>query len=79
MPADPRIVRWSDHALAKAELLGFARTDVEHIVLAGHRRRTHNPGAADWLSEAGRLVVAHNHPDGRDEIAAFIVSLWRRA
>jgi alkylation response protein AidB-like acyl-CoA dehydrogenase len=79
MPADPRIVHWSDHALAKAELLGFARADVEQIVLAGHRRRTSNSGAADWLTEAGRLVVAYNHPDGGDEIAALIVSLWRRA
>jgi hypothetical protein len=28
--------------------------------------------------DAGRLVVAYNHPDEDDEIAALIVTLWRR-
>jgi hypothetical protein len=78
MVGEPRIIRWSDHALVKAELLGFARADVEHAVLDGHRRRTRNPGAADWLTDAGRLVVAYNHPDSGDELAALIVTLWRR-
>jgi hypothetical protein len=68
----------SDHAIVKAELLGFARTDVEAAVVDGHRSRKSNTGAADWLVEAGRLAVAYNHPDGHDEIAAFIVTLWRR-
>lgn len=79
MPSEPRIVRWSDHALVKAELLGLARMDVEQIVLAGHRQRTRNAGAADWLVERGRLVVAYNHPDGSDDLAAYVVSVWRRA
>jgi hypothetical protein len=78
MVAEPRIVRWSDHALVKADLLGFARADVEHAVLDGHRRRIRNPGAADWLAHAGGLVVAYNHPDAGDEVAALIVTLWRR-
>jgi hypothetical protein len=77
-PAEPRIVRWSDHALVKADLLGYAHIDVETAVLEAHASRRANTGAADWLVEAGRLVVAYNHPDGDDEFAAFIVTLWRR-
>jgi hypothetical protein len=79
MPAaQPRIVRWSDHALVKADVLGFARADVEAAVLELHHDRRANTGAADWLVHAGRLVVAYNHPDGDDEFAAFVVTLWRR-
>jgi hypothetical protein len=48
-PADPRIVRWTDHALVKADLLGCTRTDVEAAVLEGHSARMANTGAADWL------------------------------
>jgi hypothetical protein len=76
--ADPRIIAWSDHALAKAQLLGVARSDVEDAVLMHHLRRTGNTGAADWLVTAGRLVVAYNHPDNGDELTARIVTLWRR-
>jgi hypothetical protein len=79
MPTDPRIVRWSDHALVKAEVLGLARADVEQIILVGHARRVRNAGAADWRTEDGRLVVAYNHPDRGDELTAFVVSVWRRA
>jgi hypothetical protein len=75
---EPRIVVWSDHALAKAWLLGIARTDVEDAVLDGHRARTHNTGAADWLTSAGPLRVAYNHPDRGDVATARIVTLWRR-
>jgi hypothetical protein len=75
---EPRIVRWSGHAIVKAELLGFARADVEAAVLDGHRSRRSNTGASDWLVEAGRLAVAYNYPDGDDEVAALIVTLWRR-
>ena len=78
-PADPRIVRWTDHALAKAELLGWSRADVESALLEGHGRRARNTGSADWLVTAGRLAVAYNHPDLEDELAALIVTLWRRA
>jgi hypothetical protein len=77
--AEPRIVRWSEHALVKAQLLGAARSDVEDAVLRGHARRNQNTGAADWLITAGRLAVAYNHPDGDDDLAALVVTLWRRA
>jgi hypothetical protein len=43
------LVVWTDHALAKTELLRIARADVEDAVLNGHRNRSRNTGAADWL------------------------------
>jgi hypothetical protein len=63
--SQPQVVTWSDHALAKADVLGIAR-----------RRR--NTRAADWLLLAGRLAIAYNHPDGDDELTAHVVTLWRR-
>ncbi len=77
--SEPRIVAWSDHAFAKAEILGIARSDVEEAVLSGHGNRTRNTGAADWMATVGRLVVAYNHPDNNDALTARIVTLWRRA
>ena len=76
---EPRTVRWTDHALAKAELLAIARADVEQVVLDDHHARRANTGAADWLVRSGLLVVAYNHPDQDDDLAALIVTLWRRA
>lgn len=73
----PGRVNWSDHALAKAELLGLARTDVEDAVRSGHGRRARNPRSADWLVRFGRHVVAYNHPDWEDPEAARIVTVWR--
>jgi hypothetical protein len=76
---EPRLVRLTDHALAKAELLGIARTDIEQAVLTRHRQRRRNTGAADWLIVAGRLAIAYNHPDGDDDLVARVVTLWRTA
>ena len=72
------MVDWTDHALAKAQLLGIARADVEDAVLAQHERRSRNTGAADWLVVAGRLAVAYNYP-ADDELTALVVTLWRRS
>ena len=49
-------------ALVKARLLGYARSNVEELILAGHDRRGRNTGAADWLVRSGRLMVAYNSP-----------------
>ena len=54
MPDAPRIVAWTDHALAKAQLMGITRIDVEDAVLEGHPSRSKNTGAADWLVVSGR-------------------------
>lgn len=75
---EPRIVGWTDHALAKTQLLSFARADVEEAVLTLHEHRSRNTRGADWLVESGRLVVAYNYP-ARDEMNALIVTLWRRS
>ena len=48
-------------------------------MLEGHRQRTRNTGSADWLTTAGRLAVAYNHPHEGDELVALIVTLWRGA
>jgi hypothetical protein len=71
------MVEWTDHALAKAQLLGIARADVEDAILAQRERRSRNAGAADWLVVSGRLAVAHNYPSD-DELTALVVILWRR-
>jgi hypothetical protein len=74
----PSHVTWSEHALVKAHLLGYARSDVEELILTGHDARGRNTGAADWLVRSGRLVVAYNFP-GADDLTAHVVTLWRRA
>jgi hypothetical protein len=79
LASDPRIITWTDHALAKAPLLGISRTDVESAILSGHRRRTRNTGAAHWLLISGRLAIAYNHPVDGDELTASVVTLWRRS
>lgn len=72
----PTVVVWTDHALAKAQLLGVARVDVEDAVLADHEKRTRNTRAADWLLRSGRLAIAYNYPTD-DHLTARVVTLWR--
>jgi hypothetical protein len=78
VPTDPISVRWTLHALDKAQKLGFARTDVESVLLAHHRERRRNAGRARWRVAAGRLMIAYEHPDGDDPLVARIVTVWRR-
>lgn len=73
----PVLVLWSDHALVKAQMLGFARADVEETVLADHARRSRNTGAADWILRSGPLAIAYDYPTA-DELTALIVTLWRQ-
>jgi hypothetical protein len=65
--------------LARPELLGVTRTDVERVALEVHQQRTRNTGAADWLVNEGRLMVAYNYPHREDGLTALVVTLWRRA
>lgn len=76
---EPRIIAWSDHALAKAQFLGIARADVEDAILDGHQHRARNTGTADWLLLSGRLAIAYNHPVAGDNLTARVVTLWRRS
>jgi hypothetical protein len=78
VPLAPRRVRWTDHALEKAALLGIPRSDVERVVVEHHRTRRRNARSADWLIVSSRLVIAYDHPDHDDLITARIVTLWRR-
>jgi len=77
VPSAPRLVYWTEHALAKASFLRLTRVDVETAVLEHHGERRANTGAADWTVRVGRLVVAYNHPDGDDGLTARVVTLWR--
>ena len=58
VPPVPRVIRWTDHAIAKAHALGVTQADVEADVLEHHAKRRANTGAAAWLLIVGRLVVA---------------------
>ena len=78
MPTDTVSVRWTLHALDKAQQLGYARLDVESALLERHHERRRNKGQARWLVAAGRLVIAYEHPDGEDPLVARIVTVWRR-
>jgi hypothetical protein len=60
-------------------LLDVARADVEDAILERHSQRKRNTRAADWLVVVGSLATAYNHPDGGDEPAARVVTLWRTA
>jgi hypothetical protein len=75
---DPISVRWTLHALDKAQKLGFARRDVESTLLEHHRERQRNAGRARWRVVAGRLVIAYEHPEGDDALVARTVTVWRR-
>jgi hypothetical protein len=78
VPIDPISIRWTLHALEKAQQLGFTRSDVESALLEGHRERQRNAGRARWRVIAGKLVIAYEHPDGDDPLVARVVTMWRR-
>jgi len=78
VPTDPISVRWTRHALEKAQQLGFARDDVESALLDRHRERRRNTGKAGWRVVADRLVIVYEHPDGEDPLVARIVTIWRQ-
>jgi len=78
MSGDPYLVRWTDHALVKAGMLGFPRADVEEALLQHHHARQRNQGAAGWRVTVGRIVIVYDHPDQGDPSTARLVTLWRR-
>lgn len=78
LPSVPRRVRWTDHALDKAALLGIARADVEHTLIERHHARRRNARSADWILTSGRLVIAYDHPDHDDATTARVITLWRQ-
>ncbi len=77
VPISPVRVVWTDHALAKALLLGAARSWVADPVLE-HANRERNHGAAEWRLTVDRTVIVYDCPDGDDQLTARVVTLWRR-
>jgi len=78
MPGNPYLVRWTAHALAKVEILGIDRVEIERAILEYDHVRRQNPGAAAWRINAGRLVIVYQHPDQGDRSAARVVTVWRK-
>jgi hypothetical protein len=78
VPYVPVSVRWTRHALDKAQQLGFARHDVEAALLQRHDGRRRNAGQAGWQLVVGRLVIVYDYPDGDDALVARVVTVWRR-
>jgi hypothetical protein len=71
-------VRWTLHALDKAQQLGFTRTDIETSLLSAHDKRRRNAGSASWMIALGSMVIVYEHPDGSDPLIARVVTVWRR-
>jgi hypothetical protein len=71
-------VSWTVHALDKAWRFGFARSDIEDVVLGRHRRRRRNAGEAGWKVTSGVMVIVYDYPDGEDDLTARVVTVWRR-
>lgn len=77
LPA-PSAIRWTDHASAKAWLLGVAHTDVEDTVVAHHAERIRNHRAGDWKVLSRGIAIIYDHPDHDDATTARIITLWRQ-
>ena len=71
-------MRWTLHALEKAQRLGYTREWIERTVVERHGQRVANAGSASWRVTRGSLVILYEHPDGADATSARIVTLWRR-
>jgi hypothetical protein len=78
MLPQPTSVRWTDHAVDKARQLGFLRHDVELALFERHHERRRNAGSAGWQIVTGRLAIVYEYPDGDDDFAARVVTVWRR-
>src|SRR4051812_35699136 len=82
MATGPSIVRFTDHAIVKADLLGYARTDVAQAVLDGHQDRTRKPRPGRLAGHPGparrRLQPPPprppDHPFDRDPLAPHLTS-----
>ena len=75
MAGGPHLVRWTNHALVKAGMLGLPRADVEDALIQHHNARQRNEGAAAWRVAVGRLVIVYDYPDQDDPSTARIVTL----
>ncbi len=78
MSTGPIFVSWTFHALDKARQMGFARSDIEDVVLQAHSERRRNGGRAGWKVFGASAVVIYEYPDGEDALTARVVTVWRR-
>jgi hypothetical protein len=72
---------WTDHALQRLAQRGLTQPEVEQAIEREHDARRPNRGAGDWRihghrEDGRRFAVIYNHPVGRDERAARIVTVW---
>ena len=72
---------WTDHADQRLRQRGLTRFEVEEAVQGGHDARKANRGAGDWRvhgerADGRRFAVIYDHPAGRDERAARIITVW---
>jgi hypothetical protein len=73
---------WTEHAEFRRGQRRLDRSDIEQAIADGHAGRQPNDGRADWLisgrTPAGVAFEAvYDHPHGKDQGAARIVSVWR--
>jgi hypothetical protein len=72
---------WTDHALERLAQRRLTRREVEQAVEREHEARKPNRGAGDWRVhdqriDGRRFAVIYDHPVGRDQRAARIVTVW---
>jgi hypothetical protein len=72
----PVRVLFSDHAVERARLYGVSEIDIGDAILDRHGERGRNQGSGDWCVTRGRLVVIYNWPDGDDQTAARVITVW---
>jgi hypothetical protein len=73
---------WTVHAEDRLRQRRLNATDVEQAIKDRHSEREVNDGRAEWLvsGETGdgtAFEAIYDHPQGDDEAAVRIVSVWR--
>lgn len=73
---------WTIHAKDRLAERRLDAADVEQAIKGRHAERQSNDGRAEWLvggqTPGGVAFEAiYDHPDGDDESAVRIVSVWR--
>ena len=76
---EPRIIIWTDHALAKAQFLGISRADVEDTILNGHGASHAKHWRCRLARDGWTLGDRLQSSGGRDDLTAIVVTLWRQS
>jgi hypothetical protein len=72
---------WTTHAEDRRIQRLLDRSEMERAVRSGHADRRINAGEADWridglLADGRHFAVVYNHPNGNDDAAVVILSVW---